>query len=228
MQLGQRQDLVECLKICIGQVEAKTIGCGDAATVLRSEIGRVFGTASTRGVVLSSIHKAKGLEWHSVYILQPFSLPLLSVVGPDAKKPSDDWGWEQKQEQNVAYVAVTRAKSELFFLKHIKGLSENHRKIVEVFGEEVCDEQEHEHWWDEQQSKGGSFDQDTSTYPGLNRASAAQLLGVSGGASPGEVNAAFKKLAVRWHPDKVQDEHEKQIAKLAFPKMLAARDLLMA
>merc|ERR1711970_541805 len=110
--------------------------------------------------------------------------------------PVNGWGWEQKQEQNVAYVALTRAKSELLFLKHVKGLRDDHHKIVELFGEEAYDDAEHERWWDEEQRKGGTFDPTAPHCAGLNPQSAAKLLGVMPGAPPGEVNAAFKKLAV--------------------------------
>jgi DNA helicase II / ATP-dependent DNA helicase PcrA len=56
-------------------------------------------------VWLSSIHKAKGLEANRVILLYPNLLP-----HPNAKKP-----WEQEQEQNLKYVALTRAKESLFF-----------------------------------------------------------------------------------------------------------------
>jgi len=245
IQLEQNQDLAECLRICM--VHMQRTCAGDALKALRSEVGRVFGSSAPRqAVVLSTVHKAKGLEWHTVYILQPFSLPLAFLVDPDAEASgwdewgreqkheqwvgADRWGWEQKQEQNVVYVALTRAKSELLFLKHVKGLRDDHHKIVEVFGEEAYQNTEHEHWWDEEQRRGGTFGAAGSGCPDLeklNRRSAAKLLGVATDATPGEVNAAFKKLAIQWHPDKARGEYRQKTAKVIFPRMLAARDLLM-
>ncbi|MGF1566865.1 MAG: UvrD-helicase domain-containing protein [Nodosilinea sp.] len=56
-------------------------------------------------VWLSSIHKAKGLEARRVIVLHPHLLP-----HPKAKKP-----WEQEQEMNLKYVALTRAQESLTF-----------------------------------------------------------------------------------------------------------------
>ena len=57
-------------------------------------------------IVFSTIHKAKGLEYDRVFILEPGKLP------HPAAKP----GWQEQQEQNIIYVAVTRAKHELYFV----------------------------------------------------------------------------------------------------------------
>lgn len=158
-------------------------------------------------------------EWHTVYILQPFSLPLDFVLEAGT--------WESAQEQNVAYVAITRAKSELLFLKHIRNLMDKAEQIVQLFGEEAASPED-EQWWDAHGSR-----QDDPSGPGptpyaqLSRLSAAQLLGVRPGAAAGEVNAAFKKLALSWHPDKAAPDRRAHAAEV-FPRMLAARELLMA
>jgi hypothetical protein len=55
---------------------------------------------------LSTIHKAKGREWDKVGFLDSHLLP--------AKWARQDW--EIEQENNLAYVGVTRAKQELIFL----------------------------------------------------------------------------------------------------------------
>lgn len=63
--------------------------------------------SDTKSVVtLSSIHKAKGLEADNVYILKPDLLP-----HPAAKSPED-----KKQESNLEYVAITRAKKSLVYV----------------------------------------------------------------------------------------------------------------
>ncbi len=54
-------------------------------------------------VNLGSIHGTKGLEAHRVFVLDPEKIP-----HPNAKKP-----WQQEQELNLAYIAVTRAKFKL-------------------------------------------------------------------------------------------------------------------
>ena len=58
------------------------------------------------GIMLSTIHKAKGLESENVYIACKSLMPSKS-----AKKD-----WEIKQEYNLMYVAYTRAKKTLGFI----------------------------------------------------------------------------------------------------------------
>jgi superfamily I DNA/RNA helicase len=60
-----------------------------------------------RFVMLSTIHKAKGLEWDRVFIILPKDIPL---------KWKSQQEWEYQQEINLKYVAITRAKKELFFV----------------------------------------------------------------------------------------------------------------
>lgn len=55
-------------------------------------------------VLLSSIHRVKGMEAKRIVILRPDLLP-----HPMAKQP-----WEQTQEENLAYVAFTRSLNEIW------------------------------------------------------------------------------------------------------------------
>jgi superfamily I DNA/RNA helicase len=55
-------------------------------------------------VVLSSVHKAKGLEWNRVFLI---SKTFRVTKGED-------------EEANIYYVAVTRAKQELVFVSEDK------------------------------------------------------------------------------------------------------------
>lgn len=59
------------------------------------------------GVLLSTVHKAKGLEAERVFILRPDLMP-----HPAAKKDED-----RQQEQNIRYVAFTRSLNELVFVR---------------------------------------------------------------------------------------------------------------
>jgi superfamily I DNA/RNA helicase len=52
-------------------------------------------------VVLSSVHKAKGLEWSKVFLIRSTFL-----------RP----GRESREEENIYYVACTRTKNELVFV----------------------------------------------------------------------------------------------------------------
>lgn len=70
-------------------------------------IGSIFSDdADAAKVVLSSIHRAKGLEADRVIVIAPEKLPL---VRKDQKE------WEIVQEHNLCYIAATRSKRELFF-----------------------------------------------------------------------------------------------------------------
>ena len=58
-------------------------------------------------VMLSTAHKSKGLEANRVLILLPNKLPLTWQNQLD---------WQLKQELNLKYVALTRARKELVFI----------------------------------------------------------------------------------------------------------------
>lgn len=58
---------------------------------------------TTKATVFSTIHKAKGLEAKTVWILRPDLLP----------HPASRMDWELVQEANLEYVAYTRAKETL-------------------------------------------------------------------------------------------------------------------
>lgn len=77
-------------------------------TQLKSYINRIFSDEKIENaVVLSTAHKAKGLEANRVMILLPNKLPL---------KFPHQLEWQEKQEYNLKYVAITRARKELIFV----------------------------------------------------------------------------------------------------------------
>lgn len=65
-------------------------------------INGIFKDNVTDGIMLSTVHKAKGLEADRVFIIKPKDMPL---------KVSK--GWMYQQEMNLKYIAITRAKREL-------------------------------------------------------------------------------------------------------------------
>jgi len=81
---------------------------GNTSTVqgLLDNIDKIFGDGKKRGVIFSTIHKAKGLEADNVWILKPEIMP-----HPMAKSLSD-----KAQERNLCYVAITRAKKTLNYV----------------------------------------------------------------------------------------------------------------
>jgi superfamily I DNA/RNA helicase len=62
------------------------------------------------GIRLSSIHKAKGLEAERVFFLDLYG----GVKRKRGEKPRP--AWEQEQEMNLRYVAITRAIKELIYV----------------------------------------------------------------------------------------------------------------
>ena len=72
---------------------------------LKVKIRTIF-TDEIKGIVLSTIHKIKGLEASRVFIIRPDLLPMKTIKG-----------WQQIQEKNLEYVAITRAKTELIYDK---------------------------------------------------------------------------------------------------------------
>lgn len=69
-------------------------------------IRTIFSDDSTE-ITFSSIHRAKGLEANRVFILD-FDL----IPSKFARQE-----WEMQQENNLAYIALTRSKDKLFFIK---------------------------------------------------------------------------------------------------------------
>ena len=80
----------------------------NASTVqgILDNIKAIFGDGKKRGVIFSTIHKAKGLEKDNIWILKPELMP-----HPMAKSAAD-----KQQEVNLCYVAITRAKKTLNYV----------------------------------------------------------------------------------------------------------------
>lgn len=59
------------------------------------------------GVRLSTIHRVKGLEADRVFLIHPELLP----------HPAAQLSWQLQQEDNLKYVAITRAKKEFYYVE---------------------------------------------------------------------------------------------------------------
>lgn len=101
-KLNSIQDRHDCL-LCLAGGQSPA---ADSAGVI-TRINSIFTDASTTGIILSSVHKAKGLEADNVFILQP------PGIGPREDRLHD---WEIQQEQNIKYVAITRAREGLTYV----------------------------------------------------------------------------------------------------------------
>jgi superfamily I DNA/RNA helicase len=97
------QDRRDCLFALMGNVQT--------VNGLMDNIKTVFDDGKKAGVVFSTIHKAKGLEADTVWILKPDLMP-----HPMAKSKAD-----REQEWNLCYVAITRAKRVLNYCGRVIG-----------------------------------------------------------------------------------------------------------
>jgi DNA helicase-2/ATP-dependent DNA helicase PcrA len=103
MMIEALLDKTECLRLVYenGHSNGHINSLGD----MRQVISDLF-SDTVSPIILSSVHKSKGLESDRVFILRPDLLP-----HPMAKN-----AWEQEQEKNLHYVAITRAKHELYMI----------------------------------------------------------------------------------------------------------------
>lgn len=95
------RDRVECIRTIMDHLDELERTVPGLITKIRS----IF-TEGGNVLTLSTIHKAKGREWPKVGILRPDLIP-------------SKWAtksWQLTQEQNLQYVAWTRAQQELFLL----------------------------------------------------------------------------------------------------------------
>ena len=111
----EKYDVINTLLILAEKYKTKTD--------LIKHIQEIF-QEDSKGVCLSTIHKAKGLEAENVYILCHSTMPSKLAVHD----------WEKLQEQNLMYVAYTRAKNLLGFVseKEIKpsGIAQEPMDII--------------------------------------------------------------------------------------------------
>lgn len=92
------QDKIECLNnLCFGCLNTKE---------LIDKIDTLFKDYD-KGICLSTIHKAKGLEADRVFVIATDKLPLKKAMNNPI---------QAVQEMNLKYVCVTRAKHELYFV----------------------------------------------------------------------------------------------------------------
>jgi superfamily I DNA/RNA helicase len=96
-------DQADCLRATIEGSSPKTVG------ELRNVLQRVFSRENGQ-VILSSIHRAKGLEWPLVVHLDPWRIP--SKQSLMAALATGDQS-QLQQEYNMRYVAETRTKHTL-------------------------------------------------------------------------------------------------------------------
>lgn len=77
---------------------------------LTDRITTLFDDKAKGLLTLATVHKSKGLEWPTVFILDRGLMPSKWATLP----------WQATQERNIQYVAVTRAKLNLYYIESNK------------------------------------------------------------------------------------------------------------
>jgi superfamily I DNA/RNA helicase len=112
---------LDFLHDCLIQWQSRCNTIIDILKVIKEYI-----SATNNCIRLSSIHRAKGLEENRVFIIDFDMLPLTRT---------DQKPWEETQEINLKYVAVTRAKEELFLVSSPKTASQSEEDTGTLFDE---------------------------------------------------------------------------------------------
>ncbi len=101
VSIKQQEDIEEAILRILEISEARSI------KELSDHIRKLF-SDSDAVVWLSTVHRAKGLEADTVWILLEERMPL---------KSRNSSQWQLSQEYNLRYVALTRAKSNLYMIR---------------------------------------------------------------------------------------------------------------
>lgn len=83
--------------------------CRDVDEIIRT-LTSIFTDESREGIQMMTIHKSKGLETGRVYFLCPELIPSRYAIQE----------WQKIQENNLFYVGITRAKTELILVNDFK------------------------------------------------------------------------------------------------------------
>lgn len=93
-------------------------GCAGTSDMI-DKIGQIF-TDDVYGIVLSTVHKSKGLEADNVFIVERFRMPA----------PFATQAWEREQEANLDYVARTRTRHKLIYVNDWVSDEEKRKNLV--------------------------------------------------------------------------------------------------
>ncbi len=104
--ISRVEEKKECIKVFMDSSDATSV------ITLIEAINQMFGDINDIHdvVILSTIHKSKGLEFNRVFILDSWLMP-----SKYAKKQ-----WQLTQEDNIFYVGITRSKNFLGYVKSPK------------------------------------------------------------------------------------------------------------
>ena len=125
--LDNEEELIESLNDKLSALSAIYHSKPEVNSIngLKQEIDDLF-TNEESPVTLATCHRAKGLEGERIFIIEPDKMPL---------KWKNQQEWQEIQEDNLLYVALTRSKSELYIVGEAqwfeKETSETSEKLEE-------------------------------------------------------------------------------------------------
>jgi superfamily I DNA/RNA helicase len=93
-----------CVEICNACIASGKTALSDVVEFIEN----LFADGAENCITLATYHRSKGREWTRVFLFEHND----RCPSKSAKKP-----WQFEQEENLAYVAFTRAKSELVFVR---------------------------------------------------------------------------------------------------------------
>ena len=109
-------DKIDALK-SIG-LSCKTKSTSEMISVIEG----IFADDNTSGIVLSTMHKSKGLEADNVFIIEAQLIPAVYATQE----------WQRVQESNLEYVARTRAKKNLIYVSDFISGDERMMKFLKA------------------------------------------------------------------------------------------------
>ena len=98
-------DQYECLCIFIDALDERSRSVKDLIAKIELLFSDVENGAAGR-ITLSTIHKSKGGEWSTVFLLDRHLIPSRYAMTPEALR----------QERNLLYVAITRSLNALYYI----------------------------------------------------------------------------------------------------------------
>jgi superfamily I DNA/RNA helicase len=118
MLMMKLQDLIKAIKAIYAHFQQ----C-QSIEELEYCIEQLFGSENNEAVLLSTVHRAKGMEAKRVYIAEPYLLPLYW----DNQK-----AWQLEQENNLLYVALSRSTCNLYLIGDAPWFTNNSSKDSQV------------------------------------------------------------------------------------------------
>lgn len=111
--MAKADETAEALHFVIEQAKAQS------PHEVENQLKKLF-SKDNGSITLSTIHRAKGLEWDQVYLLDSWRIPQKFAQVAVENDP-EGCAWMLEQEQNLKYIAITRARKKLIFIEYEKG-----------------------------------------------------------------------------------------------------------